>query len=186
MSQVLSVRLRSPRSSAAAAVERARLSLVMPRRSAAPRAPFAVLVFLILGAGVVGLLMFNTQMQQASIYATELQDKADRLQARSQALNDEVDDLRDPQHLGVVAAALGMVNPPNPAFVNLMDGRIDGAPVPAAAEDRTKVRPNPMPLPPIMNRTPIIQEVIGAASTTTGTPGDRNEARIKPAHGDSR
>ena len=62
MSELVSqARARAPRFAEAAA-ERARLTLVPPRRMRAPRAPLAVLIFVILGAGVVGLLMFNTHM----------------------------------------------------------------------------------------------------------------------------
>lgn len=171
MSQLSAVRVRSQRS-AAAAVERARLTVVANRPSSARRAPFAVLVFLILGAGVVGLLMFNTHMQQASIYATHLQAKADRLQAKSEELAQEVDGLRDPQQVAAAALDIGMVMPPNPAFVNLKTGRIEGTPIPATTEDGTRIRPNPTPLPPIMKPKPIIQKVLGPASTPVGTaPG---------------
>ena len=59
---------------AEAAVERARLTVVPPRRAIgqtqAARTPFAVLVIAMLVAGVVGLLMFNTNMQQSSFRAT--------------------------------------------------------------------------------------------------------------------
>ena len=50
---------------AEAAVERARLTVVpRVRRSRSPRVPFVTLVSLLLLGGVVGLLMFNTTMQQ--------------------------------------------------------------------------------------------------------------------------
>ena len=42
-------------------------------RTQAARTPFVVLVIGLLVAGVVGLLMFNTHMQQASFRATALQ-----------------------------------------------------------------------------------------------------------------
>src|SRR5690349_3321053 len=87
---------------AIAAVERARLSLVPAVRARAPRAPFAVLVLAVLGVGVVGLLMFNTHMQQDSFYATRLQQQADALTAQKQKLQADLDALRDPQ---AVAAA---------------------------------------------------------------------------------
>lgn len=186
MSQLTAVRVRSQRS-AAAAVERARLTVVANRPSSARRAPFAVLVFLILGAGVVGLLMFNTQMQQASIHATELQAKADRLQAASEELNREVGGLRDPQEVAKAAVGLGMVMPQNPAFVDLKDGRVHGVPIPATSGDGTKVRPPVPPLPPSMKRNPIIQFAAAPpASTTTGTPAGSNETQDKPAQGDPR
>ena len=67
------VRARLPRI-AEIAVKRARLTVVpRPRtRPRAPRVPFVTLVSVILLGGVVGLLMFNTSMQQASFRAAAL------------------------------------------------------------------------------------------------------------------
>ena len=50
------------------------------------------------------------------------------LTAKQQALNMELDELRDPQRLAVAAKELGMVAPSQPAFVRLPDGRILGNP----------------------------------------------------------
>lgn len=124
-----------------AAVERARLALVPVRRTNAPRAPFAVLVLLILGAGVVGLLMFNTQMQQDSFYATRLQHQADKLTAQQESLQMDLDQLRDPQHLGQQARQLGMVQPANPSFVDLATGKIEGQPLSATGENAIPINP---------------------------------------------
>ena len=103
---------------AEAAVERARLTVVPPRRTLgrtqAARTPFAVLVIAMLAAGVVGLLMFNTSMQQTSFKATALQDRVNVLTAEEQSLDLELDKLRDPQHLAVAAKELGMVAPSQP------------------------------------------------------------------------
>ena len=140
MSQLTSpVRAARP---AIAAVERARLALVPVRRTDAPRAPFAVLVLLILGAGVVGLLMFNTQMQQDSFYATRLQHQADTLTAQQESLQLELDSLRDPQMLGQHARQLGMVQPPVPAFVDLVTGRIVGIATAATSQDGVAINPS--------------------------------------------
>ena len=118
-------RTRVPRF-AEAAVERARLTVVPPRRAIgrtqAARTPFAVLVIAMLVAGVVGLLMFNTNMQQASFKATALQEQVNTLTAKEQSLNMELDALRNPQRLAVAAKKLGMVPPAQPAFIRLDGG----------------------------------------------------------------
>ena len=159
MSSILSqARTRAPRF-AEAAVERARLSLVPAGRTRAPRAPFAVLVFAILGAGVVGLLMFNTHMQQASFYATRLQDRADDLTARQQALDMELERLRAPQRLAAAGKELGMVAPGVPAFVRLSDGTVIGTPTAADAKDAVRIDPLPPGLPEPLRRDPIIVRV---------------------------
>jgi hypothetical protein len=158
MSSILS-QARTRARFAEAGVERARLTLVPPGRSRAPRAPFAVLVFAILGAGVVGLLMFNTHMQQASFYATRLQDKADDLAARQQALDMELERLRAPQRLATAGKELGMVAPGVPAFVNLSDGSVIGTPTPASPNDAVAINPLPAGLPAPLRRDPIIVRV---------------------------
>ena len=156
---------------AAAAVERARLALVPVRRVNAPRAPFAVLVSLILGAGVVGLLMFNTQMQQDSFYATRLQQQADQLTAQRESLQLELDALRDPQRLAQAGRQLGMVVPPTPAFVDLVTGRIVGTPTRARTGDGMAINPKPTGLPKELRAKPIYVSVPAKAPPTTTKPG---------------
>ena len=73
------------------AVERARLTVVPRRQAPAPRMPFMILVALVLLGGVVGLLLFNTSMQQASFAASHLEDQAATLAAREQTLRMELD-----------------------------------------------------------------------------------------------
>ena len=167
-------RTRVPRF-AEAAVERARLTVVPPRRTLgrtqAARTPFAVLVIAILAAGVVGLLMFNTSMQQTSFKATALQDRVNVLTAKEQSLALELDALRDPQHLAVAAKELGMVAPSQPAFVRLADGRVLGNPTPATVGDTVRVNPLPSKKPAALKRKTIIVKVPAATtpSTTSGT-----------------
>ena len=164
------VRTRVPRF-AEAAVERARLTVVPPRRqlgrTQAARTPFAVLVLAMLVAGVVGLLMFNTNMQQTSFKATALQERVNVLTAQEQSLALELDALRDPQHLAVAAKELGMVAPSQPAFVRLADGRVLGNPTPATVGDAVRVNPLPSKKPAALKRKTVIVKV--PAATTPGT-----------------
>lgn len=180
---ITQARTRVPRF-AESAVERARLTVVPPRRplgrSQAARTPFAVLVIAMLAAGVVGLLMFNTNMQQASFKATALQDRVNVLTAKEQSLALELDQLRDPQRLAVAAKALGMVAPSQPAFVRLSDGRVLGNPTAATVGDSVRINPLPKKLPDSLKRKTIVVKVPapstprGNASSTssrTDTPG---------------
>ena len=179
---------------AEAAVERARLTVVPPRRTLgrtqAARTPFAVLVIAMLAAGVVGLLMFNTSMQQTSFKATALQDRVNVLTAEEQSLDLELDKLRDPQHLAVAAKELGMVAPSQPAFVRLADGRVLGNPTPATTGDAVRVNPLPSKKPAAIKRKTIIVKVrpettAGAETTSrtdtpgTSTTGEREGGRKK-------
>ena len=123
-------RIRVPRI-AQEAVDKARLSVVPRVRSRAPRVPFVTLVSMVLVAGVVGLLLFNTSMQQASFAASSLESQADNLAAREQTLRMELDELRNPQRVALQAQQMGMVIPPAPVFLDLETGETSGVRVAA-------------------------------------------------------
>lgn len=169
-------RTRVPRF-AEAAVERARLTVVPPRRAVgrtqAARTPFAVLVIAMLVAGVVGLLMFNTNMQQASFKATALQDQVNSLTAKEQSLNMQLDALRDPQRLATVAKGLGMVPPAQPAFIRL-DGTVLGVPAAATPADGVRISPLPTPKPASLRRKTVVIKVRATAQhpTASGSAAD--------------
>ena len=122
---------------AQAALERARLTVVpRTRRSRAPRVPFVTFVSIILLAGVVGLLLFNTSMQQASFRATALEEQATDLGAQQEALEMDIQALREPERVARAAQDLGMVIPATPAGVlHLGSGKVSGRPAPASAAD---------------------------------------------------
>jgi outer membrane murein-binding lipoprotein Lpp len=151
-------RTRIPRF-ADAAVERARLTVVPRARAHAPRTPFVVLVVLLLAGGVAGLLAFNTSMQQASFEVTALQSQADSLAGRQQSLSMDLERLRDPQRLARVAKRLGMVPPPNPAFVRLSDGKILGQPLAATPLDAMRINALPAVKPKVLAPPPKIVRV---------------------------
>jgi hypothetical protein len=126
-----------------AAVSRARLTVVPRQEPRAPRTPFVILVAAVLLAGVVGLLLFNTHMQQGSFRATALEARATALHATQQSLEMELDQLRDPQQVALRAQQLGMVPIANPAFLSLPDGRTRGEARPATRLDAQRLTPLP-------------------------------------------
>jgi cell division protein FtsB len=137
------LRARVPRL-AGAALERARLTVVPKRRSRkSSSVPFLVMVSMLAVAGVVGLLLFNTSMQQASFAATDLQRQADTLTAREQTLQMQLDRLRDPQVIAVKAQRLGMVLPSSPAVLDLRTGKVLGDPTPATRLDPLRLMAPP-------------------------------------------
>jgi len=142
-----------------AAVERARLTVVPRRRTRAARVPFVTLVSLVLLGGVVGLLLFNTSMQQASFAATDLQTQVTNLNARQQTLLMELDTLRDPQRVAQRAVRLGMVRAATPAFLDLGSGTIVGVPTPATRDDKLFVKPPPPHLPAALNPPPLVHTI---------------------------
>jgi cell division protein FtsL len=156
-SPAVQIRHRVPRI-AQEAVERARLSVVPRARSRAPKVPFVTLVSLVLVGGIVGLLLFNTSMQQASFAATSLEDEATNLAAREQTLQMELDDLRNPQRVAQQAQQMGMVVPAAPTFLTL-DGKVEGIKTPATPEDRLNLVPPAPVKPQILAPAPTIVKV---------------------------
>ncbi len=141
------------------AIERARLTVVPRTSPHAPRAPFVIVVAAVSLIGVLGLLMFNTSMQQASFTAAELEGRHAELRAEEQRLRMELDRLRDPQRVTQEAQRLGMVSMLTPAFLDLSDGKVVGEAVPASALDRMRLRPRPPQVPEEYRVAPAVVEV---------------------------
>ncbi len=165
------------------AVERARLTVVPRRRTRASRMPFVALVSMVLLGGVVGLLLFNTSMQQASFAATALESQASTLTARQQALEMDLDRLRNPQRIANAAARLGMVQSCNPAFLQLGSAEVSGEPVAAGSCNALRINPLPPKKPALLNPSPTIVEV--PATQTTRDTGRQNRGN-GPARGENR
>lgn len=163
MSTMMNPRLASARARvpqlAEAATVRARLALVPSSATSAPRTPFAVLLFALLVAGVVGLLMFNTHMQQNAFKASELSATAEAMKAEKQGLNMELQQLRDPQRVAQAARDLGMVLPSTPAFLRLSDGTVVGKAGAANPDEGLFVRNFPARLPAALKPPPRIVKV---------------------------
>ncbi len=151
------------------AVDRARLSVVPRVRSRAPRVPFVTLVSLVLVAGIVGLLLFNTSMQQASFAAASLEAQADTLAAREQTLRMELDELRDPQRVALEAQQMGMVIPSAPVFLDLETGKTSGVRTPATRENAIQLLP-PAPIKPaVLAPEPTVVVVPATPEAVDGT-----------------
>jgi cell division protein FtsB len=160
------------RNLAEAAVERARLTVVPRRRTRAARMPFVMLVSMVLLGGVIGLLLFNTSMQQASFAATALEEQANTLTAREQTLQMELEVLRDPQRVAEHAQNLGMVPAANPVFLRLSDGKVLGERVAATPANRLRVRPLPPVKPAVLTPAPIVHKVVADRSGTDSSGAD--------------
>jgi hypothetical protein len=169
-SPVPQVRSRMPRI-AEVAVERARLTVVPRGRTRAARMPFVALVSLILLGGVVGLLLFNTSMQQASFATTALESQANTLAARQQGLEMELDRLRNPQRIAAAALKLDMVQACNPAFIRLGTGEVTGKPCPGTGAEPFRINPLPPAKPAVLDPAPRIVRVpatSGSGDTRVG------------------
>jgi cell division protein FtsB len=142
------------------ALERARLTVVPRTRRPVTRVPFVTLVGLVLLGGVVGLLLFNTSMQQASFATTALEQQAATLAARQQTLQVELDALRSPQRVAEEARDLGMVLPAAPAFLDLRTGAVIGATGDGVREPLDlPLQPRPPVKPAVLDPQPIERTV---------------------------
>jgi hypothetical protein len=117
------------------------------------------LVSLLLVGGVVGLLLFNTNMQQASFTATALEEHATILNAEEQSLQMRLDTLRDPQKVAARAKKLGMVPSSTPAFLRLSDGKVLGTPTVADPLNAMRISPLPTQVPENLRPDPVIVEL---------------------------
>ena len=161
-SPALQLRERFPRL-AEDAVARARLAVVPRRRTRAARMPFVTLVSLVLLGGVVGLLCFNTQMQQASFAATSLETESNNLAAREQTLHSEIEALNDPQKLATRAQGLGMVVPEDSCTVRLGTQTTDKNCAPATGANTPALLPRPPKKPAVLNPKPVVVRIPAGA-----------------------
>ncbi len=90
------------------------LKLVAGRPARPRRAPFVVLVLVVLGVGLIGLLLLNTALQQGTFELRDLERENRILRDRHAELSEAVADRSAPDELARRAAELGMVPAPQP------------------------------------------------------------------------
>ncbi|MFE9289752.1 septum formation initiator family protein [Streptomyces olivaceus] len=113
----------------------ARLARLLPTgtaRGQAARAPFVLLVVVLLGGGLIGLLVLNSALSEGSFQLDDLKEETKSLTDEEQALQRDIDAYSAPQALQRRARELGMVPGGDPAFLD-PDGTVKGSPSPAPA-----------------------------------------------------
>ena len=117
------------------------LRLVPGRAASAGRVPFAILVGVILGGGLIALLLLHTMAAQDAFRLHDLQRQSAALADTQQQLQVATQQLESPATLAAKARALGMVPTGSISFVRLRSGRLVGvakaAPVVAPAPQPT-------------------------------------------------
>lgn len=117
-----------------------RLARLVPAgASTAARAPFVLLVVLILGAGLLGLLLLNAAVNQGSFRLSKLEKQTDELTDEQQSLQQEVDSYSAPGALEKRARDLGLVPGGTPAFLE-HDGTVKGHPEEATGDPEQEER----------------------------------------------
>jgi hypothetical protein len=114
-----------------------RLKVVAPARSGS-RTGLALLAVALLAGGLITLLLLNISLSRGSYQLSDAQGEQRKLTERQQALEEEIEAARAPQHLAARARDLGMVPAPNTAFVELPSGKVRGKPAEAEAPPAPK------------------------------------------------
>ncbi|MDT0264972.1 septum formation initiator [Streptomyces sp. DSM 44915] len=110
------------------------VGLGQPRGANAARAPFVLLVVVLLGAGMVTLLILNASLNQGSFMLSELRRETQELTDEQQRLQAEVDGYSAPGALAERATELGLVPAGPPAFLGA-DGELLGGVTPSPAPE---------------------------------------------------
>lgn len=95
-----------------------------------------MLVLALVAAGIVGLLVLNTKINENSFRLEGLRDRQASLEIREQQLRSDLDARQTPGNLTAAARMLGLVREESPAFLYLPDGRVVEVPQPDGG-DRT-------------------------------------------------
>jgi outer membrane biosynthesis protein TonB len=149
-----------------------------------PRMPFVIFVVSLLAAGLVGLLLLNTELQRGTFQITALNQQADQLRDNQEQLERQVRTLESPQNLADRALRMGMVPNPNPVFLRLSDGQVLGVPAEGKAgtgaamfgpgtpttTSNPTTQPSTPPAPPAAAGTPKPPAATPKPPATTVTP----------------
>jgi hypothetical protein len=107
-----------------------------PSPVALPRASFLVLVLGLVVAGVLGILVLNTKINENAFRLDDLRAQQAALDLQEQQLAQELAEKESPGNLAAAAKRLGLVPAGTPAFITLPNGRVVGVPQPASTSGR--------------------------------------------------
>jgi hypothetical protein len=111
----------------------ARLRVAPPAPVRTPRAPFVMLVLALVSAGVLGILVLNTKINENAFRLNDLHARQTTLDQQEQQLAQDLADQESPNSLAAAARRLGLVRG-TPAYIRLPDGQVLGVPQPASGQ----------------------------------------------------
>jgi hypothetical protein len=147
---------------------------VPPLDAPSPRTPFVLLVLAVVGAGLVGLLLLNTAINENAFRLHDLRKAQEAQSLREQQLQRDLAQLEAPGTLLAAARRLGLVPAGTPAYIRLPSGQVIGVPTPARAEPAPTQKPagttpnaggTPNP-----GRTPTQKATVTRPGTTANRP----------------
>lgn len=113
------------------------LAVAPPPPVAVPRAPFVVLVLLVVIGGVLGVLLLNTKVNENAFILHDLRQEQIVLDQRQQELEERVADADSPARLEEAARRMGLVRAERLAYLRLPEGVVVFEPPPTAGPDLT-------------------------------------------------
>ncbi|SDG31630.1 hypothetical protein SAMN05216553_10785 [Lentzea fradiae] len=161
-----------------------------PQPKHVSKAPFVVLVMLVLGAGIAGIMYFSTQAAADTYRLQEARSEAEKLTLQMEQLRREVALLESPTDLARRATEMGLVEPSNPARLRQNpDGSIEEFGKPSAPTKSTS--PPPPETPPAgeqQGQTPPAGEQgqtppAGEQQQGQAPPGGEQQGQTPPAGG---
>ena len=108
----------------------ARLRAAPPVPVSAPKAPFVALVLVVVVAGVLGILVLNTKINENAFKLAQLQSQRSDLDQQEQQLDQHLATLEAPNSLAAAAHRLGLITSGTPAYLPLPNGQSVGVPQP--------------------------------------------------------
>ncbi len=113
---------------------RPELRVAPPAPVSVARAPFVALVLVVVVAGVLGILVLNTKINENAFTLSHLQDQQSALDQQEQQLDQHLANLEAPNSLAAAAHRLGLISSGTPAYLPLPNGQSVGVPQPAAGQ----------------------------------------------------
>ena len=111
-----------------------RLRVAPPAPVSVPRAPFIAMMLVVVIAGVVGILVLNTKINENAFRLDALQRNQQTLDRTEDGYNRQLANFESPSNLAAAARRLGLVPADSPAFIKLPDGKVLGVPRPASGK----------------------------------------------------
>ncbi len=108
--------------------DRGRLKVVPRPPARMARIPFIAVLIALFGAGMAGLLMLNTTLQNQAFEGRALTRQANELIYSQAELESAISRRSSPEELARRASALGMRPNPHPAFLVVPSGKVIGKP----------------------------------------------------------
>ncbi len=149
--------------------------------------PFAVMMVGLFIAGMVGLLLLNTQLQNQAFEVRAVQREANERGYRVSDLESQLTRAKAPAELGRRATELGMVPNPHSVFIDLASGKVVGTPTPARGDEipSLKVLPPAPAVPPLDPNAPAVDpnnpDAGTAAAPSAAQPGASPAGGAAPA-----